>query len=239
MIDTDPANDAHDVIAGTADARVADYLARRRSLGIKKLGEPGPTDADLEAILATARRVPDHGKLQPWYFVVFRGDAREQAGEILRDAWLEEQPRADEEKLAVEAARFTRAPVVVMVVSRLRPGKHPLWEQILSAGALCYNLCLTTNVYGYATNWVTEWYAYNSTFRAEMGLDDRDHIAGFIYMGTATETPKERSRPDLSAITTWWTPGMALNKAQEAEKSDMELPAPGFQLPGNWNPGTQ
>ena len=223
----------HNAISGRQDTGMADYLAKRRSLGIKKLGEPGPGDAELEEILATARRVPDHGKLAPWYFVVFKGDARAQAGEILRRAWLEEQPRADEEKLAVEAARFTRAPVVVMVVSRLRPGKHPLWEQILSAGALCYNLCLTANAHGFATNWVTEWYAYNETFRAEMGLDDRDHIAGFVYMGTAAEGPKERSRPQLSTITTWWSPGAALNKGDSLEKSDMDLPAPGFKLSGH------
>lgn len=220
-----------DVIAGQPDEHVAGYLARRRSLGIKKLGEPGPSDAELRVILTSARRVPDHGKLAPWYFVVLKGEACERAGEILRKAWLAENPDADEHKLAVEAARFTRAPVVVMVVSRLRPGKHPLWEQILSAGALCYNLCLSANVKGYATNWVTEWYAYNATFREKMGLDARDHIAGFIYMGTATEDPKERARPDLDDITTWWRPGAALNKGEALEKSDMQLPSAGFELP--------
>ena len=226
-----PQNEGSPVFAGREDARVGDYLAKRRSLGIKKLDEPGPTDSVLEEILAIARRVPDHGKLAPWYCVVFKGEARAQVGDILRKAWLAEQPDADESKLAVEAARFMRAPVVVMVVSRLRPGKHPLWEQILSAGALCYNLCLCANARGFATNWVTEWYAYNDTFRTEMGLDERDHIAGFIYMGTAQEQPKERARPELADITTWWTPGATLNKGETLEKSESDLPGAGFALP--------
>lgn len=220
------------VIAAKPDAHVMDYLLRRRSVSIKHLTAPGPNEEELQAILRAAARVPDHGRLFPWHFIVFRGDARAQAGEILKKAWLAGESDAAPAKLELEGGRFMRAPLVVAVVSRMREGKHPLWEQVLSAGAACQNLCLAANAMGFGANWVTEWYAYNNTFRSEIGLDARDHIAGFIYIGTTTEQPEERERPDLAQIVTDWRPGVNLNNGLQYGHPGMGFPSAGFDFGG-------
>lgn len=209
------------------------YLLGRRSCPIKMLQEPGPDKEQIKTILQAASRVPDHGKMFPWYFIVFQGDNRKKIGETLKKAWLcNENPDATQAKLELEAERFMRAPVVIAVISRVRKGKHPLWEQILSAGAVCQNLSIAANTLGYATNWLTEWYSYNDTFRNELGLDKCDHIAGFIYIGTPKEIPKERERPDLNEIITWWKPGVKPQKGNEYSKPGKEYPQEGFDFSG-------
>lgn len=178
-----------------------DFLRVRRSSKVAALGLPGPGPGQIDTMLALAARVPDHGKLVPWRFIVFEGDARIRAGECLRQAFLAENPDASPDKLDLEAARFQRAPVVIAIVSSLRDGKAPEWEQVLSAGAACFNLCLSANAQGFATTWLTEWYAYSPGFAALMGLGDRERFAGFVYIGTAKQAPEERERPDIGAIT--------------------------------------
>ncbi len=188
--------------AGKPDPAVYDYLMRRRSA--KKLATPGPDDSQIERILTAAARVPDHGKLAPWRFIVLKGDARQEAGEILKKAWILREPDATPARLALEAERFTKSPVVIGVVSVIREGKIPEWEQILSAGASCMNLCLAANALGFASNWLTGWPAYDETVRRELGLSQNERIAGFIHLGTAAEQPEERDRPDITSMTTYW-----------------------------------
>lgn len=205
-----------------------DYLLRRRSVSLKDMGGPGPDRTQIDTILSAAMRVPDHGRLFPWHFIVFSGEDRARAGSLLRDAWLAEEPDAAPAKLELEAARFTRAPVVVAVVSRIREGKPPAWEQILSAGAACHSLCLAANTLGFGANWLTEWCAYSPAFKRALGLDARDNIAGFIYIGTPLRAPEERDRPDPSAVTTHWAPGIALNKGESYGHPGKGLPRAGF-----------
>jgi nitroreductase len=183
-----------------------DLLARRRSVKPDKLVEPGPGPDQLQQILKIATRVPDHKKLSPWRFVVFSGDARASFGKVIAAACqAEEKEPPSEFRLQTERNRFSRAPVVVAVVSRIvpKPGA-PEWEQVLSAGAACYNLCLAANASGFATNWLTEWIAYSPAIRTALGLAENERVAGFIYMGTKSEEPEERERPDLSKIVTHW-----------------------------------
>lgn len=201
-----------DVIAGRKSPEMLDYLLRRRSVPIKDLAEPGPSPEQVRTLLTAAARIPDHGRRFPWHFIVFAGPARAQAGEILRRAFLAREPQAAPAKAALEAERLLRAPVVIAVVSRPRPGKQPEWEQTLSAGAACYNLCLAANAMGFGANWVTEWYAYDPAVCAALGLDSRDRIAGYVYIGTPALPPEERPRPDLARLTTFWTPGATLAK---------------------------
>src|ERR1035437_5476449 len=118
------------LIAAEPSREFLDYLLRRRSVSIKLMKEPGPDRAQIETILKAATRVPDHGKLFPWHFIVFDGEARRQAGELLKKAWLAEEPGALPAKLELESERFLRAPVVITAVSRIREGKNPVWEQI-------------------------------------------------------------------------------------------------------------
>jgi nitroreductase len=206
-------------------------LLSRRSASIKNLAEPGPSPDQRELILRAASRVPDHNKLAPWWFVTFTGESRAAFGRVLREAYLLEDKDAAPAKLDLEAERFLRAPLVIAVISRIKEGKAPQWEQILSAGAACYNLCLAANALGFGTNWVSEWTAYNPVVRAALGCDPRDNIAGFIYIGTATEKAEERERPALSQIVTEWAQSYAPAKGDEYGRAGMGLPKAGFQNP--------
>jgi nitroreductase len=188
------------------DNPVLALLSSRRSVKPDLLGDPGPGPEEIEMILAIASRVPDHKKLAPWRFIVLEGDARVQLGEVVAQACVaaEKEPPS-EVRLSMERKRFLRAPVVIAVVSRTKP--HPAapeWEQVLSAGAACLNLCLAANALGYGTSWLTEWIAYDKRVGAALGLADGERIAGFIYIGTATGRLEERERPSLSDIVTHW-----------------------------------
>ena len=182
-----------------------EFLKNRRSTKVKHLTEPGPNPEQLQNILTVATRVPDHGKLSPFYFIIFEGNARSDFGEHLKNAWVKDYPQATEEQLDYEKNRFMRAPLVIAVISRIREATIPAWEQMMSAGACCYNLCLSANTHGYATNWLSEWYSYNSDIHQHLGLEEGiDNIVGFIYIGTATELQEDRPRPDLDSITNYW-----------------------------------
>lgn len=205
-------------------------LLSRRSTPMKIMGGNGPSAEQIEQILQAAARVPDHNKLAPWWFVTFEGDARKEFGDqVLRKAYLLEEPEAAPAKLDLEAERFLRAPVVIAVISRIKEGKAPQWEQILSAGACCYNLCLAANALGFGTNWLTEWYAFNPEVHKALGMDSRDNIAGFIYIGEQLEKPEERERPSLSDISNSWSPEYKPNKGDHYGRIGTGIPRTGFK----------
>ncbi|HEX4768574.1 MAG TPA: nitroreductase [Lichenihabitans sp.] len=177
--------------------------ARRRSVPPPALAEPGPDAEQLDALLGVAARVPDHGKLVPWRFIVFKGDGRMRAGEIIARIFASRNPEADETRLAAERRRLAHAPVVVAVVSRSAPhAKIPEWEQQLSAGAAAMNLVIAANAIGFATSWLTEWYAYDAEVAAALGLAPHERFAGFVHIGTPTAAVEERVRPVMSEIVT-------------------------------------
>lgn len=181
-------------------------LASRRSVKPDKLAAPGPSAAELQQILTIAARVPDHKKLVPWRFIVFEGEARDKFGAAIAEACAaEDRDPPSAVRLETERKRFLRAPLVVAVISRIvpKPGA-PEWEQTLSAGACTYNLCLAANAMGYGTNWITEWIAYSPRIRTALGLAENERVAGFVYIGTASEKPDERERPDLDSLVTRW-----------------------------------
>src|SRR3954464_9630973 len=106
----------------------------------REMSEPGPSPADLETILTIGARVPDHGKLAPWRFIVFEGDARLRAGAGIAKAFAKKNPAALAAEIEVEKRRLTDAPLVIGVVSFTKPHpKVPPWEQELSAGASATN----------------------------------------------------------------------------------------------------
>ncbi|MDJ1159378.1 nitroreductase [Chelatococcus sp. SYSU_G07232] len=180
-----------------------DLLRTRRSVPSPMLGAPAPSGAELEALLSIASRVPDHGKLAPWRFILIEGDARHRIGQVIAGAFAADNPDASGERLAAERKRLAHAPLVIAVVSRARPHvKIPEWEQILSAGAVCMNLVVAANAAGYATSWLTEWYAFDRRVLDALGLEPHERIAGFIHVGTATEKPSDRPRPALADIVT-------------------------------------
>lgn len=183
-----------------------ELLMSRRSVKPVAMTTPGPTDAELEQILTVAARVPDHKKLAPWRFMIFAGEARAKFGQILVEACRAEDtmPPSDV-RLETERTRFLRAPVVVGVVSRVVETKGaPAWEQELSCGAACMNMCVAANALGYGTSWLTEWYSYSPVVTARLGLAQNERLAGFVYIGTATERQPDRERPALGSIVSHW-----------------------------------
>ena len=170
-------------------------LARRRSILAKTMTEPGPDEAETEALIALASRTPDHGKLFPWRFLVFRGEARGRFGELLEARLRQSEPDGPEERYHFERTRFERAPLVIAVVSEVTPEhKIPEWEQVLSAGAVCFNMLVAAEAMGYGAQWLTEWYAYDAVIGEQLGLGAHERVAGFIYVGTPGEPPTERPR---------------------------------------------
>ena len=177
-------------------------LKRRRSAPPAVMTGPGPTAEELETILTVASRVPDHGKLAPWRFIVFEGGARERVGRVAEMIRLEDNPGLDEKARAEERGRFARAPLVVAVVSRAAPhAKIPEWEQVLSAGAVCMNLIVAARALGFTATWLTEWTAYDVRFREAIGLAEHERVAGFVHIGRAAPV-EDRVRPALAEIVT-------------------------------------
>ena len=180
-----------------------ELLRTRRSLKPLELVAPGPTAAEIETLLTVASRVPDHGKLTPWRFIVFEGQARLRAGRAIEAAFRVKYPDAKAEQVDFEQKRLARAPLVIAVVSRAGPHvKIPEWEQVLSAGAAAMSLVLAAHALGYGANWITEWYAYDRAVLEELGLKANEKIAGFIHIGRPAHAPEDRPRPPLDEIAT-------------------------------------
>ena len=181
-------------------------LLTRRSVKAKDMVPPGPSDAELTEILRAGVRVPDHGKLGPWRLLRFAGESRTAFGQVLAARYRELHPEASDALVALEADRFLRAPVVVAVISTVRPGiKIPEWEQILSAGAVCQNLLTAATLSGFASQWLTEWYAYDEVVDRALNLGEHERVAGYVYFGSRTDTPPERPRPTLEERLSDWT----------------------------------
>ena len=183
------------------DAGMLDLLLSRRSGSAKAMTGPGPSPEQLQTILTAAARVPDHGKLFPWRFILFEGEARRRMGELLAECLLESEPQSAPERLDMERHRFLRAPVVIGVVSRVREAiPIPEWEQTLSVGAVCQTLLMASHASGFVANWLTEWCAYHPRVKERLGLKPGERIAGFVYIGTTAVALEERVRPQLENI---------------------------------------
>lgn len=180
-----------------------DLLKTRRSVKPIELAAPGPAPAEVDILLTIASRVPDHGKLTPWRFIVFSGEARQRAGEAIATVFRSSNPQATEDQIAFERNRLARAPLVIAVVSRAAPHvKIPEWEQVLSAGAAAMNLVTAAHSLGFAASWLTEWYAYDRAVLDALGLAPNEKIAGFVHIGRPAQPPEDRPRPPLSEIVT-------------------------------------
>jgi nitroreductase len=183
----------------------AALMATRRSGKPRDLGEPGPTPEQLDRILAAATRVPDHGKLAPWRFVVIPADKREAFAALLERAYHAERP--DPGKVELEAVRqfAHQAPALVVAFSAPAHASHiPIWEQQLSAGAACMNLLIATHAEGLAGGWLTGWAAYSDRVRDGLGGGSDERIAGFLFLGTPTRELEERPRPERDAVVRVW-----------------------------------
>ena len=182
----------------------AALLATRRSGKARDMVAPGPDAAQLRAILGTAMRVPDHGKLAPWRFVTVAEDQRAALSELMEAAYVTEKPDAGRlERDAIRGFAF-EAPTLVIVLSKVNPESHiPAWEQELSAGAATMQLCNAAHARGFVANWLTGWPAYAPGVLAVLA-EPNERIAGYVFIGTASRGLEERPRPDYDMIVRAW-----------------------------------
>lgn len=180
-----------------------DFLLTRRSVPSKTLVHPAPDRATVERILQAGARVPDHKMLEPFRFIVLSDAALNRLADRAhaRALALDLGPEQAEKT----ANGFRIPPLSIAVVASPKPTDIiPEVEQTLSAGAACLSVLNAALASGWGANWITGWAAFDRAFlRGELGLAECEYVAGFIHMGTVSLRPKERGRPDLSAITQW------------------------------------
>ena len=183
----------------------AALLATRRSGKPRDMVSPGPDAAQLRRILEAAMRVPDHGKLAPWRFVIIENDRRDAFADLLQGAYRAEKPEAGRLELESMDQFARQAPVLVAVLSTLiENSKIPPWEQRLSAGAACMNLLVATHAAGLVGSWLTGWPTYNGAVLASLGGAPQDRIAGFMFLGSPSRPLEERPRPAYEAVVSTW-----------------------------------
>jgi nitroreductase len=181
------------------------FLKTRKSASAKAMGEPGPSADALQDILSIAARVPDHGKLNPWRFVVFEGEARQAIGVAFARRFAELHPDYPHDSKVFQETLFLRAPVVVAVVSTAKEHtKIPVWEQVMSSAAVCFNMVLAAQALGFDAQWQSDWVAYDEGAKAAMGIAAHESVSGLIYMGKSTVLLEDRPRPDTKTLTTFW-----------------------------------
>ena len=180
-----------------------ELLKIRRSIKPREMTGPGPSPAELDTILTIGARVPDHGKLTPWRFIVFEADARLCAGDVIADVFARKNPQAAAAEIEVEKRRLSDAPLVIGVVSLTKPHpKVPPWEQGLSAGASAMNILTAATALGYGACWLTGWFAFDRDVLDGLGLKPDEKLAGFIHIGTPSKPSEDRPRPALGDIVT-------------------------------------
>lgn len=180
-------------------------LATRRSGKPRDLIAPGPDAAQLRHILSAGMRVPDHGKLAPWRFVVIGADRRDAFADLIADAYLVDRPQAGPEERETSRQFALQAPTLVAVLSTPRHDhKVPVWEQELSAGAACMNILTAAHAIGFHGGWLTGWASYSEMVLRALGGGDGDRIAGFLFIGTSGRAQEERPRPAYDEIVSHW-----------------------------------
>lgn len=180
-------------------------LDARRSVPAKQLGEPGPDPDTLLRMLASAVRVPDHGKLVPYRFLRIAGDARHSLGAFLAERSQQREPQVAQAQLDKDRQRFSHAPVIITVVASPRPSpKVPEQEQLMTAGCVCFALLQAAQALGFGAQWLTAWMAFDPAVHAHLGLAEGERIAGFIHIGTPKTAAPERDRPDPAALLRDW-----------------------------------
>ena len=186
-----------------ANEAVLEFLLSRRSRPAKLLQAPAPSRDELVPLLKAAGRTPDHGKLEPWRFMVLQEQALERLGKAVAKRGAELGRTEDE--IAKARNAFDTSPLCVAVIEVQKPSdKIPAIEQTYSAGAVCLALLNAALASGWGANWLSGWIAHDDTFcRDNLGLGANERVAGFIHIGTARAVPPERPRPDIDAITEW------------------------------------
>lgn len=186
-----------------ANHAALDFLLTRRSRPAKTLTTPVPDKSTIDTLLTAAARTPDHGKLEPWRFIILSKPALTRLADMIPARG--DALGIDPEKIAKGQAQYANADLAIAVISAPKPSdKIPQIEQIYSAGAVCLALLNAALAAGWGANWLSGWASHDRMFVQDgLGLADHETVAGFIHLGTETNAPPERPRPDLSQITSW------------------------------------
>ena len=190
------------------------HLLRTR-YSASRLGEPPPSVQAVHAMLESAARAPDHGRLQPWRLILIEGDARHALGELLAQGLSRRNPHAGDEALGRERAKASRAPLIIVVATRCdRSAKIPVIEQIVSAGAAAHSIMLAAFAQGLGAMWRTGEPAYDEVVKSAMGVEPDDVIVGFIYVGTdVCGSPPSRAERAPYEFAHYWPGGSAKSPA--------------------------
>lgn len=181
----------------------AAFLATRRSGKPRDMVAPGPDPEQLRSILAAAMRVPDHGKLAPWRMRLI--EDRDSFAVLLQNAFKASRGTPERDDVIAIDQFARQAPILVAVLSApVEPSKIPLWEQQLSAGALCQNLVAAATAHGFVASWITGWAAFDERVLKALGGAEKDRIAGFIFIGSPGRELEERPRPDYDEVVQSW-----------------------------------
>lgn len=185
------------------NAAALNFLLNRRSRPAKTLSAIGPDRSELEVILTAAARTPDHGKLEPFRFIVISGDAQTRMAEAVKGQMTNDGE--DPEKIAKQSRAMTYGGVIIAVICQPKVSeKIPAWEQHLAAGGACLALLNAALASGWGANWLTGWAAQSRWFmQTHLGLTNEEFVAGFLHIGEETVKPSDRPRPDIKALTTW------------------------------------
>ncbi|MCH2550189.1 MAG: nitroreductase [Alphaproteobacteria bacterium] len=182
-------------------------LLNRQSIPPRLVGDPGPTDDDINYMLDAAVRAPDHGAVRPWRFHVIQKQALERLGQVFAEALQRRDKEASNEALEKERKRPLRAPLIITVCAKIdeeRTNKIPVVEQVVSAGTACQNILLAAHERGYGAMMLTGANAHDPYVKRAFGLNDRDEIVSFIYIGTPSSQYIEKERPHAQEFTKYW-----------------------------------
>ena len=183
---------------------VLEALFFRRSAPAPTLHAPAPTPEEMDFLIRIGLRVPDHGKIGPWRIVRFTPESKTK---LVENLTIIAQNQPEPAKALATLQKLSIPPQALLVISSpLIPHKIPLWEQQLSAAAVCQTLLIAAGALGYGANWITDWYSYDATAKKLLGLTGNEAVAGWIFLGTPSEAPLERDRPNYDDRITWWQP---------------------------------
>ena len=180
--------------------KASEFFSSRRSVSVRNLKYPGPSEKQIMDILKSAFRVPDHGKLEPWRIVLITEDNKKSYISMIEKRGKE--VGIDSHKVEKSIVNLSKTPLIVTVIcSPINDTKIPEIEQILSCGALCLNILNNFLANGWGANWLTGWTAHDPEFRGKvLGLSEHESVAGYIHIGTNIKLLEDRDRPDLNDI---------------------------------------
>jgi nitroreductase len=189
---------------------IIEFLRHRRSVVAANLTEPGPSQDELDLMIEVGLRVPDHARCGPWRIQIIRKEGQAKLGDLYASLFEKEDENPTQEKIDYWRERPQSAPILLAVTcypNKEKLHKIPLWEQVLSGGALCQNILNASHALGFSAQWLSEWPAYHKEVKKILGHGEEIEIYGFIFIGTATEVPKERKRITSQEVVSEWGGG--------------------------------